>query len=62
MMPALFGAMAWLCGWQSLFAAVIALLQHQRVDAPALTGWDEAAAFLGAGRADATQRHRRLTA
>ena len=40
-------AMAFLCGWQSLIAAMAALLQHQRVDAAMLTGWDEAAIFLG---------------
>ena len=43
----LFQSMAMLCGWQSLFTAAIALLQRQRLDAAALTGWDESAALLG---------------
>ena len=43
----LFTVMAWLCGWQSLFTAVIALLQRQRLEDAVLTGWDESAALLG---------------
>lgn len=39
--------MALLYGWQSLFAAVIALFQRQRVDATILAGWDESAVLLG---------------
>jgi hypothetical protein len=40
-------SMAFLCGWQGVFSAAIALFQHQRPDAAELTGWDESVAFLG---------------
>ena len=42
----LFNSLAFLCGWQSLFVASIALIQRQSPQSGALTGWDESAAFL----------------
>jgi hypothetical protein len=40
-------ALAFLQGWQSLFAAIAALLQRHRLDARQLTAWDECAVFFG---------------
>lgn len=40
-------SMTLLYGWQSHFAAAIALLRRQRVDSAILTGWDESAGPLG---------------
>jgi hypothetical protein len=43
----LFNSLTFLCGWQSLFAVSIALIQRQSPQSRALTGWDESAAFRG---------------
>jgi hypothetical protein len=40
-------AIAFFCGWQSVFAGGAALFQHHRLDADFLSAWDEMAAFLG---------------
>jgi len=39
-------AIAFFCGWQSVFAAAAALVQRHRLDADFLSAWDEMAAFL----------------
>jgi hypothetical protein len=41
------GAIAFFCGWQSVFAAAAALFQRHRLDADFVSAWDEMAAFLG---------------
>jgi len=40
-------AVAFFCGWQSVFAGAAALFQHHRLDAGFVSAWDEMAAFLG---------------
>jgi hypothetical protein len=42
-----FRALAFFCGWQSVFAGVAALFHRHRLDAGFLTAWDEMAAFFG---------------
>jgi hypothetical protein len=40
-------AIAFFCGWQSVFAGGAALFQRHRLDADFVSAWDEMAAFLG---------------
>jgi hypothetical protein len=40
-------AIAFFCGWQSVFAGVAAVVQRHRLDADFVSAWDEMAAFLG---------------
>ncbi|HXP06000.1 MAG TPA: hypothetical protein VN808_17935 [Stellaceae bacterium] len=41
------GALALFCGWNFVFAALLALFERQGLDPNSLTVWDETAAFLG---------------
>jgi hypothetical protein len=41
------GALALFCGWNFVFAILLALFERRRLDPHSLTAWDETAAFLG---------------
>src|ERR1700722_13077526 len=41
------GAVAYFCGWYSLFAGLAASVQRQKCGAASLTAWDEMVVFLG---------------
>ena len=43
----LLATMAFFFFWNGVFAATPALFQHQKLNAPFLTAWDEMAAFFG---------------
>lgn len=41
------GALALFCGWNFVFAALMALFERRGLDPGSLTAWDESVAFLG---------------
>jgi hypothetical protein len=41
------GALALFCGWNFVFAALMALFERRGLDPHSLTVWDESVAFLG---------------
>lgn len=41
------GALALFCGWNFVFAALMAMFERRGLDPYSLTAWDETVAFLG---------------